>query len=210
VVVGSSRHGHAGRVSPGSTAERVIHGAPCPVAVVPHGHERPDAGMQTIGAAFAPSSEGDDALWAAAHIARAAGARVRAVMVLSPRRAEEQSPGMLAIEHHEREAAEDTASRHRLLAQDALADAIARQASDVEVETDVLFQDPARGLVAASANLDLLVMGSRAYGPVRSVLLGGVSRRVTAAAACPVLVLPRASGDAIERLLPAAGAQAAR
>ena len=32
--------------------------------------------------------------------------------------------------------------------------------------TSVLFQDPADGLAAASGHVDLLVMGSRAYGPM--------------------------------------------
>lgn len=210
VVIGSSRHGHRGRVTPGSTAERVIHGAPCPVAVVPHGYERPAAGVRTVGAAVAPTSEGGEALRAAAQLARAAGARVRAVMALSPKHAAEQSPGLLAGEHHDRDAAEDIASRHQIEAKDALTQAIAEHAGDLEVEPDVLFQDPAHALVAASENLDLLVMGSRAYGPVRSVLLGGVSRRVTAGAACPVLVLPRGADDALDTLMPAARAQTAR
>ena len=37
IVVGSSHVGRLGRVLPGSTAERLLHGAPCPVAVVPVG-----------------------------------------------------------------------------------------------------------------------------------------------------------------------------
>ena len=39
--------------------------------------------------------------------------------------------------------------------------------------------DPAEQLAAHSASLDLLVMGSRGYGPLRAVLAGGVSGRVT-------------------------------
>lgn len=208
IVLGSSRHGSAGRVMPGSTAERVIHGAPCPVAVVPRGYERPASGVQVVGAGFSPTAEGREALRAAALLARAAGARVRAVMALSPRRAAEQSPGLMAAQHHEHEVAEDVAARHRIDAEDGLQAAIAELASGVEVETDVLFQHPADALVAASANLDLLVMGSRAYGPLRSVVLGGVSRKVTAAASCPVLVLPRGTEGTIDPLLPAAGSQA--
>jgi nucleotide-binding universal stress UspA family protein len=38
IVVGSSHTGRLGRVLPGSTAERLLHGAPCPVAVVPLGY----------------------------------------------------------------------------------------------------------------------------------------------------------------------------
>jgi len=42
---------------------------------------------------------------------------------------------------------------------------------------------------------DLLVCGSRAYGPLRRVLLGGVSSRLLRRSALPLLVVPRA-GDA--------------
>ena len=37
IVLGSTRTGRLRRVFPGSTAERLLHGAPCPVAVVPRG-----------------------------------------------------------------------------------------------------------------------------------------------------------------------------
>ena len=39
--------------------------------------------------------------------------------------------------------------------------------------------------------IDLLVCGSRGYGPVRRVLLGGVLRKLVRRAACPVVVVPR-------------------
>jgi nucleotide-binding universal stress UspA family protein len=38
---------------------------------------------------------------------------------------------------------------------------------------------------------DLLVCGSRGYGPARRVLLGGVSSRVLRHARVPVIVVPR-------------------
>ena len=37
IVIGSSSRGGAGRVFAGTTAERLLHGAPCPVAVAPRG-----------------------------------------------------------------------------------------------------------------------------------------------------------------------------
>ena len=46
-------------------------------------------------------------------------------------------------------------------------------------------------LVEATADFDLLVLGSRGYGPLKRVLLGGVSAKVVDEAACPVLVVPR-------------------
>jgi nucleotide-binding universal stress UspA family protein len=198
VVLGS---GEGGRM--GGTAERVVHGAPCAVAVVPRGYT-PGDGPRVIGAAYAPSAEGGEALRAAARLAAVAGGRVRAVMALSPKHAAEQSPGLMAGAHHDRDASEDIDARHRLDAQGALAAAIAEHAGGVEVETDILYQAPAHALVAASQNLDLLVMGSRAYGPVRSVLLGGVSHRVMADAACPVIVLPRGAERGLDQILSAA------
>jgi hypothetical protein len=52
-------------------------------------------------------------------------------------------------------------------------------------------------------------MGSRAYGPMRAVMLGGVSRRVITRATCPLLVLPRGNGSALEALVPMAEAERA-
>ena len=40
IVVGSSPRGARRRISPGSTGERLLHGAICPVAVAPRGHAR--------------------------------------------------------------------------------------------------------------------------------------------------------------------------
>jgi nucleotide-binding universal stress UspA family protein len=51
----------------------------------------------------------------------------------------------------------------------------------------------AASLVERSEQLDLLVCGSRGYGPLRSVLLGGVSRALAHHAHCPLLVVPRAA-----------------
>jgi nucleotide-binding universal stress UspA family protein len=70
-------------------------------------------------------------------------------------------------------------------------------------------EDPADVLIRVSENLDLLICGSRGYGPLRAVLLGGVSRRLTAEARCPVIVLPRgvkASLDALMEASPRAAA----
>ncbi len=52
--------------------------------------------------------------------------------------------------------------------------------------------DPALELVRASEeDVDLLVVGSRGYGPISRALLGSVSRPVANKAACPVLVVRR-------------------
>ena len=73
-----------------------------------------------------------------------------------------------------------------------------------DVRVDVQFGEPEQSLIDLSRHLDVLVMGSRAYGPAKAVLLGGVSRRVTAAAECPVLVIPRGAARPLEDMLASA------
>jgi len=158
--------------------------------VVPCGHEEPAAGLGTVGAAFVPTASGRETLRMAADLARSAGARLTAVMVLSPKHAEDQSPGLMAAAHHDHDVQEDLAAMDRITAENALREALAESAADLDAETDVLFQPSADGLVAASARLDLLVMGSAHRGKPGTVALGSVARKVTAHAGCPVLVLP--------------------
>jgi nucleotide-binding universal stress UspA family protein len=209
LVVGSTRRGAVRRVVPGSTAERLIHGASCPIVVVPQGYERPAEGIRKVGAAFAPTEEGRAALRAAALLARAAGAELLAITVLSPKHAAQQSPGLLSQVHNEADPGEGRYVEERLGGVRALEQAIAELADGVPTESDVLFNDPADGIVAASRRVGLLVMGSRGYGPARAVMLGGVSRRVITQADCPTLVLPRGIGGEIDSLLGHAGAEVA-
>lgn len=209
IVLGSSHRGSVGSVLVGGTAERVIHDGSSPVAVVPHGYERPEEGVQVIGAAFTPTAEGREALHAGAVLARAAGIRLRAITVLDPEHADEQSHGLMAEQHRETAPTEGKAARSRLGAEAELRAAITELAPDLEVDVDVLVNDPADGLVAASKRVDLMIMGSRALGPRRAVVLGSVSRKVAEGAACPVLILPRGANEQTEALLANTVAQAA-
>ena len=59
-------------------------------------------------------------------------------------------------------------------------------------ETARLDGDPALGLIKACEDgVDLLVVGSRGYGPLARVLVGSVSRKVVQNAPCPVLTVQR-------------------
>jgi nucleotide-binding universal stress UspA family protein len=49
-------------------------------------------------------------------------------------------------------------------------------------------------LAEASADFDLLVAGSRGYGPLKRTMLGTATRELLDGAHCPVLILPRAAG----------------
>jgi nucleotide-binding universal stress UspA family protein len=56
-------------------------------------------------------------------------------------------------------------------------------------------RDPGSCLVEESKQLDLLVMGSRGYGPRSAVLLGSASGHVVHRAYCPVVVVPRGADE---------------
>jgi hypothetical protein len=57
--------------------------------------------------------------------------------------------------------------------------------------TKVVEGRPATELARRSADLDLLIVGSRGHGPVRRFLLGSTSSRLVREASCPVLIVPR-------------------
>ena len=77
---------------------------------------------------------------------------------------------------------------------------IASLPEDVSARTHRATGDPVELLTARSAQLDMLVMGSRGYGPMRSVLAGGVSGRVLRSAHCPVIIVPRGIEAPLESL----------
>ena len=82
IVVGSSRRSGVGRVLAGSTALRLMHGAPCPVAAVPAGWTARGE-LSTIGVGYTDSEESREALRGAHALARRAGATLRVLTVVT-------------------------------------------------------------------------------------------------------------------------------
>ena len=83
IVVGSSHRGTVGRVLAGTTAERLLHGSPCPVAVAPNGFaSKEERAVWTITVAYNGSEESKAALTGAIAVARALDAQLRIVEVL--------------------------------------------------------------------------------------------------------------------------------
>jgi hypothetical protein len=68
--------------------------------------------------------------------------------------------------------------------------------------------DVVRELATQSTGLDLLVAGSRGYGPMRSVLLGGVTGRLMREAACPLIIVPRGHETPLAEMFGAAATAA--
>jgi nucleotide-binding universal stress UspA family protein len=200
IVVGSSHHGVLGRVLLGSVGERLLSGAPCAVALAPRGYAAHEPRhIRVIEVAFDGSPEAQLALRTAHGVAARAGATVRVLMVIEPPAA---IPGhfvplpglepLVAIERGE------ALQRQELAARGALDAALRALGDGVGVEPEVLVGgDPASAILdAPRADVDLLVLGSRAYGPVRRALIGSVSGAVVRHASCPVLITPRVGGSA--------------
>lgn len=70
--------------------------------------------------------------------------------------------------------------------------AVGLRARGLEVETQAERVAPgAAGVRCCEKGVDLLVTGSRGYGTLRTVLLGGTWRHIVDHVPCPVLVFPR-------------------
>lgn len=74
---------------------------------------------------------------------------------------------------------------------DELAEAVAEAGGDdgVTVERHVVRASPARMLIDAAKDADLLVVGSRGHGRFAGAVLGSVSQHCVQHAACPVVVV---------------------
>ena len=71
-------------------------------------------------------------------------------------------------------------------------------AVDTGAEQVFTIGHPVKILAEQSEELDLLFVGSRGYGPLRAVIVGGVAGRLVREAACPVIVLPRTAEHVAE------------
>jgi len=175
LVVGSCHRGMLGRVLLGDDTARSLNGAPCAVAVAPHGYaaSAPQR-LARIGVGWDGSPE--SAL--AVHVARGLAARhestISALAVVSLRGV--PIPGWWP----------------KIASQ--LVDEEQNRLAELEgVDGVVTYGDPGAELAAFSAELDLLIVGSRGYGPVGRLFHGSVSSYLVGHARCPLLVLPRGS-----------------
>lgn len=165
IVMGSSEHSTVGRVSPGSTVEQLLNGAPVPMAVAPRGYRRRGGSIRQIVVAFDGGPESWNALAIASGLAQRLGGSLRLVCVAT-------------------RAADDQLTT--------LDRAAAKAPNGVKVITELIVDEvPSDTLTNLPGDPDLLVCGSRGYGRARHVLLGSVSTQLVRKAAYPVLVVPR-------------------
>lgn len=186
IVIGAARGGAASRRHI-SLMERMVHGAPCGVLVAPAGYADRDVGvLRRVGVGFTDSAEARVALRLGFELASVLGGELSVLSaswlgtILRSYAAQAVAVSQLEDETY----AETSASVER---------AVAELDASIPVDVHTIRGDPCDVLVERSSGLDLLVLGSRAYGPLRHVLLGSVSAPVMREAHCPVLVAPRGS-----------------
>lgn len=189
VVVGSTTKGSLRLHPAGSIAERLLRGAPCAVAVAPPGYaHETQPGLRVVGAAYDGSDEARHALDAAADLALRAGAALKLIAI-----ADSVSVPAVGFAAMPAPAMSSGAYRDALQRElDEVADALPRE---LRTQVQAVVGDAADEILARSERLSLLVMGSRAYGPLRRALVGSVSGPVLRAAPCPVLVVPRGARE---------------
>lgn len=184
IVVGSPHRGPVGRVLIGSVADGLLHGAPCEVMAAPRGYAAEERGpFRKIAVAYDDAEEAKAALRRAEEIALACRATIVVYTVSAPPAVVPGASGYTPALPPE---AGPIVTRTVKAVDERLA-ATGR----------VLFGVPAPAIAKACEEdgADLLVAGSRGYGPLRRTLLGSVSTQLMHEASCPLLVVPRPSGQ---------------
>ncbi len=178
LVVGASRHGDGERHLLGDHARGALHGASCAVAVAAPGFAgAPRIG--DIGVAWDGGASARAALAQARTIAGSTGARLHGMSVVAP------LPGMFTPE----------LVAYAQVLDDTAGEEVRRRRTELEaLGLDVV--RAGKGIAAVelcewSEEVDLLVLGSRGFGPVRRLFLGSTGDAVVRHARTSVLVLPR-------------------
>jgi nucleotide-binding universal stress UspA family protein len=177
LAVGSSRRGRLGRVLIGDDTRAALNGAPCAIAIAPTNYSHEPIAMREIGVGYNGSPESEHALDLARRLAAGTGAKLSAFEAVS-----------LSTIRFEA----------RLFRLSVAVDTLVNEARDRitrrgDVEAHAAYGDAAEELALYSASLDLLVVGSRGYGPIGRLIHGSTSRKLTHLARCPLLVLPRSA-----------------
>ncbi|MGA2163668.1 MAG: universal stress protein [Solirubrobacteraceae bacterium] len=178
LVVGSCSHGAFGRAMLGDDTRAALNGAPCAVAVASLGYADRRAPIAKVGVAYNASSESEAALAVARQLAQPTRATVHVLEVVSiPTYA---YTGILPPAIGE---SIDVM----------LKEANTRMEQLPDIEGHAVYGLAGEELAAFGDQVDILVVGSRGYGPVKRLVLGSTSDYLERHARCSLLVLPRAA-----------------
>jgi len=176
IVIGSSRDGLLHRVMVGDETRAALNGAPSAVAIAPAGYTTEPHLLRQVGVGYNGSPESEHALAFARQLAEESGATLSAFQAVSV-------PSYVS---HGRTAVDSTPIT------DLVDEARAQIVALGGVEPHAAYGKPAEELALYSASLDLLVVGSRDFGPLGRLVHGSTTHQLAHSAGCPLLVLTRA------------------
>ena len=183
LVVGSCRRSLLGRVFLGSDTLFALNGAPCAVAIAPMGYAARPQEVASIGVGHDGSPESEHALAAARELARRHDSRVKVRAVVSL----QSIPSGVPIPENWPDVAKQLMDDER-----------GRLRDLAGVEGDVSYGEASEELAQFSEGLDLLIVGSRSYGPLGRLVSGSTSTYLAERGRCPLLVLPRSATEEAE------------
>lgn len=186
LVLGSASDGKLGQIIPGSTADRLLHSSPVPLAIAPRGYRGSKAGALTrISCAYAGSTEAVGVVKRVRELADRLHVPMRVVTFAV--RGRTMYPPEVGLR-----------------AEDSILDAWAQQAREAlaQLKTDGVVGDDAELVVAAGAAWDdaldnadwidgeVLTLGTSPWGGIARVFLGSHAAKIIRHSPVPVLVLP--------------------
>jgi nucleotide-binding universal stress UspA family protein len=185
VIVGSSPAAAPGHVAIARRGRQLLYDAPFSLGLAARGLRERGVKLRAVGAGYDAGPESETALAVAADLAHGADARLLVRRVVEDIVPALSSAGFLAA----------TGWTHDLwetAREEALAEAqSATAALDVRADASATIGDPGYELRALTEMVDLVVVGSRRWGPVARLVSGGVGETLVADASCSVLIVPR-------------------
>lgn len=187
LVLGPPRTSRAHHLLLGSTAGEMVRSAPAPVIIVRGqrwtGSTEPAAGIERVVVGVDGSSASARAAEFAYDVAFRHDAELTALLAIT-----EQQPDPLPPNRGWRLDSDAIDAQRRVLAESLAG--CAERYPDVVAHPELITTDgPTDALLTAAVDADLLVVGTRGRGALRSTLLGSVSHAVAHYAACPVAVV---------------------
>jgi nucleotide-binding universal stress UspA family protein len=176
LVVGSSSRGLLGRAALGDDTRAALNGSPCAVAIAARGYGEHPVPPSRVGVAYNGSAESEAALAAALAIAAPTRAEVIALEVVG-------IPNTPFLGFAPAAYAETV--------KELLAAGKERMAQLSSAQGRAEYGVPGEELAEFSGEVDVLVVGSRSYGPLKRLVLGSTSDYLERHARSALLVLPR-------------------
>jgi len=179
LVVGSCSRGPIGRVLIGDDTRTSLNGAPCAVAVATRGYAEHPVPIAAIGVGYDGSPESEIALTKARELAARHRAIVRVLEVVAIPNYAFTGFGAPALGES---------------IETMISEANERLGALEGVAGRAVYGLAGEELAAFGDEVQLLVVGSRGYGPMKRLILGSTSNYLERHARCSLLVLPRSAG----------------